>query len=71
MLDKQVKKCLVCALGAAHKFKDCYSPNCECGCLQEIRGEVPLPLEEWPAWFRFIPRKATKRFDRAHTKKGI
>jgi hypothetical protein len=71
VVDKEIKKCLVCAMGTAHRFKDCYSWDCECLCLDEIRGEVPLPLTEWPKWFRIIPRKATKRFNRAHTKKGV
>jgi len=69
--DKEIKKCLVCSMGTAHRFRDCFSPDCECNCLNEIRNEQPLPFEEWPEWFRLIPRKATKRFDRAHTKKGF
>jgi hypothetical protein len=70
MSDKEVKKCLVCSMFTVHKFKDCCSTNCECNCLQEIRGEVPLPIEECPRWFRVVTRKDAQRFHRIHSKKG-
>lgn len=69
-MPDQVKKCLVCRFVVPHKFKDCFSPQCECNCLSEIRGEMPLPFEECPKWFRCIPLKSTRKFNRAHTKEG-
>jgi hypothetical protein len=61
MFDKEVKKCFICAMTATHRFKDCVSVHCECNCLQEIRGEVPLAFCDYPKWFRVIPRKIMKR----------
>jgi hypothetical protein len=66
----EVKKCLVCAMSLEHNFRDCFSQECECGCLEEIRGKIPLTLDQMPRWFRNIPLKAVKKFNRAHTKKG-
>ena len=71
MKDKEIKKCLVCAFSLNHKFKECASPVCECNCLSEIRGKVPLNFNEYPQWFRIVSRKDAQRFSRAHTKKGI
>lgn len=69
MVD-EIRKCLVCAMGTQHKFKDCANQACDCVCIEEIRGEEALPFDEFPQWFRLISRKDTKRFDRAHTKRG-
>ena len=70
-MDKEVKKCLVCAIATTHKFKNCHSPDCQCNCISEIRGEVPLPLENWPKWFRIVTRKDTLKFTKMHNKKGV
>jgi len=69
-MSEEVKKCLVCSMSTTHKFKDCSSSICECGCLYEIRGEEPLPFEEWPAWFRIVSRKDAQRFTKIHSKRG-
>jgi hypothetical protein len=62
---------MVCAMGTQHKFRDCDSPNCECNCLQEIRGPLPLSFEEYPEWFRLIPRQIKKRTNlKLQEKKG-
>lgn len=68
-MSNVVVKCLSCSMLATHKFKDCESTVCECNCLSEIRGEVPLKKSEYPKWFRLVTRQDTKQFKKT-TKKG-
>jgi len=66
----EVKKCLVCAMSTNHRFRECDSINCECLCLEEIHGSVPLAFDDYPRWFRVVTRKEAERFTKIHSKKG-
>jgi hypothetical protein len=69
-MSNEIRKCLVCAMGSEHRFKDCANPACDCICIEEIRGEEPLDFNEYPKWFQLVSRKDAQRFTKIHVKKG-